>query len=256
MKLVPNEVRYAEKCLKYNRIEKSKPYKSVRGVILYLHFVHEMSQEDILENVWGYIQNCNMEHKVDYKYLKETYINEVIKTTKELKEIESVGITQNELDIIMNNKYPHSYRKVLFVMLVAFKSKYAINNIKNSKIDMDEATIFKDAHSPMAKSKRYDMWRAFENDGLVTLGEYKKGNETILHYIDYSEDNIVIKVTDFDDYYMFFEQYCKGGKLKHCETCGKLLLIKSGTSTKYCSKCKREKELERYKTYNDKRGTI
>lgn len=45
-------------------------------------------------------------------------------------------------------------------------------------------------------------------------------------------------------HYMFFEQYCKGGKLKYCEVCGKLILVKGKASTKYCDKCKREKELE------------
>ena len=54
-------------------------------------------------------------------------------------------------------------------------------------------------------------------------------------------------------HYMFFEQYCKGGKLKYCEVCGKLILVKGNASTKYCDKCKREKELDKYKKYNSKR---
>ena len=244
MRLIPNEVLYAEKCLKYNRINNSDPIKSVREVILYFHFIHEMSQEDIFENVKHYIINCDMEHKIDFDYLKDTYIDKVIKTTKGIKTIESVGITQKEIDSIMNNKYAHSYRKILFVLLVAFKSKYKTNGIKNDKIEMDEVEILKDAHVTMTKAKRYDMWRTFEGDGLITIGECKQGNETFLHYIDYDNKDYVIEVTDFDDYYMFFEQYCKGGKLKYCEVCGKLILVKGKASTKYCDKCKREKELE------------
>lgn len=238
MRLIPNEVLYAEKCLKYNRIDNSKPFRSVREVILYFHFIHEMSQEDIFENVKQYVINCGMDRKVDFDYLKDIYIGEVIKTTNSIKSIQSVGITQKELDAIMINKYAHSYRKILFVLLVAFKSKYKTNGIKNDKIEMDEVEILKDAHVTMTKAKRYDMWRTFEGDGLITIGECKQGNETFLHYIDYDSEDYMIEVTDFDDYYMFFEQYCKGGKLKYCEVCGKLILSNSKTyQPKYCNQC-------------------
>ena len=244
MRLIPNEVLYAEKCLKYNRIDNSKPFRSVREIILYFHFIHEMSQEDIFENVKQYVINCDMEHKVDFDYLKNTYINEVIKTTKGIKTIESVGITQKEIDSIINNKYAHSYRKILFTLLVAFKAKYKTNGIKNDKIEMKESDIFKDAHVTMGKPKRRVMWGVLEEDGLVTLGECKQGNETFLHYIDYDSEDYVIEVTDFDDYYMFFEQYCKGGKLKYCEVCGKLILVNGKERTQYCKICKKEKQLE------------
>lgn len=238
MRLIPNEVLYAEKCLKYSRIDKSKPFKSIRQVIIYFHFVHDMTHEEVFENVKQYIINCGMDDKVDYDYLN-TYITEVIKTTQAIREVQSVGITKKEIEGIMNNKYPHSYRKVLFVMLVAFKSKYETNHVQNNKIEMTDVEILKDAHVTMTKAKRYDMWRTFEEDGLVTIGEFRKGSETYLHYIDYNGDDYVIEVTDFDDYYMFFEQYCKGGKLKYCEVCGRLILTNSNR-TKYCKTCAKE----------------
>lgn len=50
---------------------------------------------------------------------------------------------------------------------------------------------------------------------------------------------------------MFFEQYCKGGKLKYCEVCGKLILVKG--NSKYCDKCSRKKELERKKLDDERR---
>ena len=252
MRLIPNEVLYAEKCLKYNRIDNSEPFRSVREVILYFHFIHEMSQENIFENVKQYIVNCDMEHKVDFDYLKNTYVGEVIKTTKGIKTIESVGITQKEIDSIMNNKYAHSYRKILFTLLVIFKAKYITNGIKNDKVKMKESDIFKNAHVTMGKPKRRIMWGVLEEDGLITMGDCKQGNETYLHYIDYDSEDYVIEVTDFDDYYMFFEQYCKGGKLKYCEVCGKLILVK-GNNSKYCDKCSRKKELERKKLDDERR---
>lgn len=248
MRLIPNEPAYAEKCLKYNKIDKGKPYKSVRVVILYFYLVHEMTKEEILDNTWSYVRNCNVEHKISYDYLKDEYIEKVIKTTKELKQIDNIVITQNEIKSIMNNNYPHSYRKVLFTMLVMFKTKYKVNNVFNCKIDSTEVDILKDAHVTMTRCKRDDMWRAFQDDGYVTLGEFKKGGETYLHYVDENEENVAIEVTDFDDYYMFFEQYKKGGKLKYCEVCGKLILVQGKARTKYCKECARKVNIEKTNT--------
>lgn len=247
MRLIPNEVMYAEKCLKYNRIDKSKPYKSVRVVIIYLYLIHKMSKEDILENVWGYVQNCEMEHKVSYDYLKDEYIGSVILTTKEIKQVESINITQKEIDKIMDNNYPNSYRKVLFVMLAMFKAKYKTNGVFNCKVGETEINILKDAHVTLTKDKRVTMWRTFEQDGYVTLGEFKKGDDTYLHYVDDEDTNIAIEVTDFDDYYMFFEQYRKGNKLKYCEVCGKLISMKSNR-TKYCKPCAKEVNIKKSNT--------
>ncbi len=244
MRLIPNEVAYAEKCLKYNRIDKSKPYRSVRVVILYFHFIHQMTKEDILDNIWLYIQRCDMEHKIDYNYLKNEYIDKVIQTTGGMKQVESVFITKNELDSIMNNDYPHSYRKVLFIMLVMFKAKYKTNGVFNCKIDAPETEIIRDAHVTMNKDKRKSMWKSFVQDGYATLSEYRKASETILHYIDTKDEEIAIEVFDFDDYYMFFEQYKKGGRLKYCEVCGDLVLTK-GNRTKYCKPCSKRVNIEK-----------
>ena len=58
------------------------------------------------------------------------------------------------------------------------------------------------------------------------------------------------------DFYLYYEQLEKGGRLIDCQECGKLVLVKSKTcSDKYCQKCKKEKMLENQKRYdNKKRG--
>ena len=50
------------------------------------------------------------------------------------------------------------------------------------------------------------------------------------------------------DFYLYYEQLEKGGRLIYCQECGKLVLVKSKTCTdKYCQKCKKERENERLK---------
>ncbi len=45
-------------------------------------------------------------------------------------------------------------------------------------------------------------------------------------------------------HYMFFEQYCKGGKLKYCEVCGKLILA-TNNKAKYCKPCAKKVNIEK-----------
>ena len=53
------------------------------------------------------------------------------------------------------------------------------------------------------------------------------------------------------DFYLYYEQIEKGGRLINCQECGKLVLIKSKNdgSTIYCTKCRKEKELEKKRAY-------
>ena len=57
--------------------------------------------------------------------------------------------------------------------------------------------------------------------------------------------------------YLYYEQIEKGGRLIYCQECGKLVLSRSTTKTdKYCSKCKKVKDLEKQKRYDDKRRGV
>ena len=56
---------------------------------------------------------------------------------------------------------------------------------------------------------------------------------------------------DFDDFYLYFEQYVKGGRLINCSECGKLVHVtnENDYSKKYCKKCGKEKELQSKREY-------
>ena len=60
-----------------------------------------------------------------------------------------------------------------------------------------------------------------------------------------------VVVEDFFDFYLYYEQIEKGGRLINCQECGKMVLVKNKNdgSTIYCSKCKKEKELEKKRAY-------
>ena len=112
----------------------------------------------------------------------------------------------------------------------------------------------KDAHVSMGVDKRIDMLASFEEDGLIELPNGgKQAKYFYLHFIDEEQQEVGVVVEDFFDFYLYYEQIEKGGRLIYCQECGKLVLAK-GNKTTYCSKCAKEKENERLKqVMRDKR---
>lgn len=254
MKLIPNEIKYAEKCLKYNKIDKSKPARSIRVVARYFHLVHKMTLEEVLENIKGYIQNCEISHKVSNDFLRE-YIPKVLKEGTPMNEIESIHITQEEITKIENTKYKKSWKKVLFVMLVHYRTKMIWNGTNNYKIENAESEIIKDAHVTLSKPKRTEMWRTMEQDGLISFEVGKEAKKITLHYIsnleEYNKSNLM-EITDFDDFYIYYEAYDKKQRVKQCQGCGKFFITKAN-KTLYCNPCKDVYYKERHKKYNSTR---
>ena len=86
----------------------------------------------------------------------------------------------------------------------------------------------------------------------------KQAKYLFLNYIDEEPQDELIVIEDFFDFYLYFEQYVKGGRLIYCQECGKLVHVKEENTknTKYCKKCSKEKEkektLQRVKRHNEK----
>lgn len=251
MKLIPNEIKYAEKCLRNNKIDKTKPARSIRVIARYFQLVHEMTPSEVLENIKGYVVNCEMSHKVSDDFLKE-YIPKVLNEGTPMNVIESIHITQEEIEKIENTGYKKSWKKVLYTMLVHYRTKLIWNGTDNYKIENVESEIIKDAHVTLSKPKRIDMWREMEQDGLISFGIGKEAKKITLHYvsnpIEYENSN-VIEIEDFDDFYIYYEAYSKKQRIKECQECGGLFVSKTNKA-KYCSeRCEfshtRRKERER-----------
>ena len=73
-----------------------------------------------------------------------------------------------------------------------------------------------------------------------------KGEGIETSYIDEEPQDELIVIEDFFDFYLYFEQYVKGGRLIYCQECGKLVHVvnKQDNSKKYCKKCQKEKQYE------------
>ena len=253
MKLIANETEYARRCLEQGYIDTKKPYKSIRTVVRYLNKVCGIvNVDDLYSAVQSYIEETGKVVKID----KNTIL-QMRNEDNPYNQLESISLSSKELYMIMNNDYPHSWRKVLFVLLVHYKVKQGIyTEVDNRRVDSDISTILSDAHTTLSVEKRMDMLSRFEEDGYIEMPNGgKQAKYLFLNYIDEEPQDELVVISDFFDFYLYFEQYVKGGRLIYCQECGKLVHVvnKQDNSKKYCKKCSKEKMIESDKKYNTKR---
>ena len=247
MKLIANETEYARRCLEQGYIDTKKPYKSIRTVVRYLNRVCGMiNVDDLYSAVQSYIEETGKIVKID----KNTIL-QMRNEDNPYNQLESISLSSKELYMIMNNDYPHSWRKVLFVMLVHYKTKKAIyTDVDNRRVDSDLSSIMSDAHTTLSVEKRMQMMAKFEEDGYIEMPNGgKQAKYLFLNYIDEEPQDELVVISDFFDFYLYFEQYVKGGRLIYCQECGKLVHVvkEQDRSAKYCKKCAKEVENERLK---------
>ena len=253
MKLIANETAYARKCLEQNFIDKKHPYKSIRSVVRYLQkvcFIKDIN--DMYCSVLSYIESTGKDVKIDREKVL-AMMNE----SNPYNDIQNIIISQKELDTINSFGYPYSYRKLLFTMLVYYKVKLALYpEHDNKRIDANIAEIMKDAHVSMSVDKRTEMLMTFERDGLIELPNGgKQAKYFYLYFIDDEQQEIGVVVEDFFDFYLYYEQIEKGGRLIYCQECGKLVLVKKTVGngqTKYCKKCSESVKKDVKRKINEK----
>ena len=253
LKLIANETEYARRCLEQGYIDTKKPYKSIRTVVRYLNRVCGIvNVDDLYSAVQSYIEETDKVVVID-----RNTILQMRNEDNPYNELESISLSSRELYMIMNNNYPHSWRKVLFVMLVHYKTKKAIYvDVDNRRIDADLSTIMSDAHTTLSVEKRMQMLAQFEEDGYIEAPNGgKQAKYLFLNYIDEEPQDELIVIEDFFDFYLYFEQYVKGGVLKQCNKCGKMFLIpqkRGHGAVKHCKKCSVEVQKEAKSRQNER----
>jgi hypothetical protein len=255
MKLIANETEYARRCLELGYIDKKQPYKSIRTIVRYLNQVcHITDINTIYHSILSYldeVEKYDVEINID---VIRTMMNE----DNPYNDVQRIFISKQEMDTITSMPYPYAWKKVLFTILVHYKVKLQVYpEARNKRIEANLTYILNDAHVTLSKDKKMEMLAKFEEDGLIEMPNGgKQAKYFYLYYIDDNPEEIAVVVEDFFDFYLYYEQYAKGGRLIYCQECGKLVLVanKQDNSTRYCKKCKHEKELLADKKYNEKRA--
>ena len=269
---------------KYNELEMAKNlflnglsnqtniYNELRLVATYMRRYLDYKPKELRLQMYGYSERYIVGYRREKYYpIINKAINQAIKKGSCLIEIKDVPIYQEELDLInsfeLSPTYEHECRKLMFTILVKMKLNRAIFEIRNTDEEKTSSGLFfkggqrkynelkKQAKIPDKIRLNEDLFHSLYQDelvvpmynGLIRFKFMEELNELEL-------DKEVIRISQFDEIGWYYDYLMGDTKVKLCESCDKLIKIKSKTKPeKYCEKCAKEKELEKYARYNDKR---
>lgn len=286
--------KYNEK--EYGRIIKEKGFQSkflryeLVVLVKYLKQIENLTKKETEEFLYEfcekYIENFN---KVIYYKTIDGAIRDGRKRKNKLIVVESISITNKELNYIDSLDLDQQYKKLLLSFLVKRKISYEINKLSNDESELSAyfngtkktfREIFKHADISVRGYKideminelvKKDIIESIINGDIVLSYMYdiyktknkieaKKDNLTqeikkikrkhIIYELD--EKDIFYKLKDFNNIGYVFDYYKGENRVKKCEECGELIKAKSKKPPKYCKECAKKKQKEWEKNSKNK----
>ena len=249
-----NERKYIEDMIANKSINEKRPGKDIYLLIKYIYEQNpNLNKEELLNETKRYLMDIVNDEKAIKRWnvsIKE-YIDIFfgnIKGFKGLSSVESVTITENELNKIRELKNK-KLEYTAFALLVYLKIKNEIDKKGENEFipsnEEDVKIMRKISGLKVSVNVFAGLMKELQDIGYTVNGISAKV-VCKLNYVDYnSETAIEIKAFAIEDIHLYYEQLEKGGRLVYCQECGKLVLSKSATKTeKYCSKCRKAKNVE------------
>lgn len=196
------------------------------------------------------------EHIEDFNRVKFfQVINSAIRFSTNRKNklitVESIDVTQAELDYIDNLDVAHIYKKILFTIIVMDKLKKAVQEIIHEKKSDDEYYLNSETNRKLRELKKSStVSRAMvRKDGhrnihsifyyfnQLELVKSNIGNIKLLFMYDIPKDSFnAINITDFDNIGFYYDQHIGEKNIKECEECKRMMRVRSNKN-KYCVPC-------------------
>lgn len=237
----------------------------LRALIKYLLFDNEDMQLLEIRNI---LEKCSSD---EIKYLskkqKTNIFNKLIsqcrdqdKNVKIIKE-KTVTIYKSEIETIKlaNNKY---IEQILFVML-AYSKWLGLEWFSISKSDLKKESKTTNINNNMFQDLLYEIFqKEYALSEVKKLDRFESRKEKIkkkqmwkVNFLE-TDGEIAFEFSNYENFVYRYLNYVYGGYFE-CNECGGMFKYKNKKdySSKYCTQCKKNKELEKYKRYNNKRLT-
>lgn len=247
--IIFNEYKYVQEIMESHIIPKNMSIKKVMFYIAKYYYNDNFSVKEFKKKILEEIKKFDLpQNYQEYKY--ETYIKNLCtkllsgELSHELKEINSINIYKSEIDCI--NKCDNDrQKKLLFTLYVLAKIKDT-----NGWVNYELKDIFALANITATTKVKASLIYELYSKELIQQSQ----KIDVLGYkveLGSKDEDIIMKVTSFSNLGNQYLATFKPG-WKMCECCGRMIKIK-GANSKYCKICSREKELEKYNRYNEKR---
>lgn len=252
-----DEVDYAKDMLK-NGFKKAEYMQNIELMILakYLFSIGK-DEKEVRYDIDSF---CEQHRKYFNTYLFDNMLNSIVKRASKsnIRTGKIIHITKSEIDIIIHRTKELKEKKLVF-MKVAFVMLFLSKVYSDGVIRANRFEIFKMANVKVSEMRKMEIFQELTGVGLINYKTSRGRDKTSGYIVCFADDKISEKdyiynnVDSLDKKLIkILNEYKKGDKDKYCENCG-LLIVKINNKTKYCSECKREKELEKYKKYNKRR---
>lgn len=149
-------------------------------------------------------------------------------------QVNSIGITQQELDII-SSVSERRLRKLLFTLICLAKFFNKRGNNTNDWVSTEYKDMFRMAHIFVTQSVQTKMLSELYNLGMISFGNKITNLNIHLNVIDHENEPVWI-IDDFRDLGNEYVFRTETSDLFRCESCG-LVIKKNRNVHKYCPQC-------------------
>lgn len=248
MSVVLNEVKQAEHIIEKGEVG-NKPTSTLFLLGKYYRVKENLGKEHTFSKLNEFMEN---NYKNYNSALWEDIIEDISKKANKysLREIDSIGITQQELDKIseIDNL---KYQKLLFTMLCYAKLYNLISENNNGWINADIKEIFKVARvSVKHRNDKFLYLNDLERTGLISFSSKNDNLNIRMNFINMSGEE-VFSISDFRELGYEYLKYIGKGKFTNCLKCDRLIR-KTNNKCSYCNKCAVESTRSSWKKASQK----
>lgn len=245
MKRLANERKYVEDMIKSKTLNVNRPGKDINSLIKYLYEQNpKITKQELIDQLNKVLLEIVQDEKavkrwqVSIKEYVDTFMS-YANNFKGLSHVESVTITEHELDMIMDLQ-DKKLEYVAFALLVYLKIKNKINDKQDLFVttnDEDIKIIKKiTGYKTLSTKQCALMINELQNRGYTKNGIGGAVSSKLI-YVDYDSED-VIEIFDFtvDNIHLYYKTFLNGDRVVHCKQCGKIT-IPNGNRTEYCEHC-------------------
>ena len=270
-----NELNMAKDLFLNGLKEQTNIYNELRLVATYMRRYLDYKPKELRLQMYGYSEKFIVGYKREKYYpIINKAINQAIKKGSCLIDIDSIFIYKEELDLInsfrIESNHEYECRKLMFTILTKMKLNRAIFEIRNIDEEKTSSGLFfkggQRKYNELKKQAKIsekirineDLFHSLYQNKLVTPmynGLIKFDFMEELNKVEKKEE--LIEVKQFDEIGWFYDYLMGDKKIKLCESCNKLIKVKSKTKPeKYCEECaytmnlKKQKERDLKKKIN------